>query len=135
MSSQNPTGKTKSQGWQVGVSRTLPVSEQAAWQKVLSVLSLDWQNTAKADYKKGDTLVTADNTQVEIRSYEHGALIRMKWQPKGWSSNSTLQVRVRPAKTGTTISVHHEWLQNAEQREAMRRHWTNLLEELKADLA
>ena len=135
MSSQNPTGKTKSQGWQVGVSRTLPVDEQAAWQKIVSALSLDWQDTAQADYKKGDTFVTAVGTQVEIRSYEHGALIRMKWQPKGWDNNSTLQVRVRPAKTGTTISVHHEWLQNAEQREAMLQHWTNLLEKLKAELS
>ena len=80
-------------------------------------------------------MVTADDTQIEIRSYAHGELIRLKWQPKGWDNDSTLQVRVRPAKTGTTISVHHEWLQNAEQREAMRQHWTNLLEELKADLA
>ena len=135
MSSQNSVGKTKSQGWQVGVSRTLPVNEQAAWQKILSALYLDWKDTAKADYKKGDVFVLADGTQVEIRSCEYGELIRMKWQPKGWDNNSTLQVRVRPAKTGATISVHHEWLQNVEQREAMRLQWTNLLDKLKVELS
>jgi hypothetical protein len=59
----------------------------------------------------------------------------MRWQPKDWTMPSTLQLRVLPAKTGTTISIHHEWLQDAEQREAMRVHWTNILDTLNASLA
>lgn len=131
MNKQNPVGKTKSQGWEIGVSRTLPVSPVKAWDMMMAALGIAWEDTA---YEKGTPIETDDKTRVEIRSYERGSLIRMKWQPEGWDFRSTLQIRVKPAKTGATISVHHEWLENAEQREAMRQHWTAILEELKASV-
>ncbi len=136
MSSQKPVGKTESQGWQIGVRRTMPVSETEAWQMIMSALGLLWpEDPGEIQYKKGAALETDDGTQIEVRSYEHGSLIRMKWQPKDWDFKSTLQIRVLPAKTGTTISIHHEWLQNAEQREMMRVRWTTLLERLKAEMS
>ena len=66
----------------------------------------------------------------EIRSYNEGTLIRMTWQPSEWDFESTLQIRVLPAKTGTTISIHHDKMQNGEQRQAMHRHWSEVLDKL-----
>lgn len=43
---------------------------------------------------------------------------------------STLQIRVIPAKDKTTISFHHEWLANGKEREAMKTHWTRVLDEI-----
>jgi len=134
MSSQKPVGQTESQGWQIGVRRTLPVSEAQAWKMIMSALGLSWDENPELQYKRGVTLETADGTQVEVRSYEYGSLIRMKWQPREWDFKSTLQIRVLPAKTGTTISIHHEWLKNAKQREMMHAQWTTLLETLKAEI-
>lgn len=131
MNAQNPVGKTESQGWEIGVSRTLPVDPVKAWDMIMAALGIAWEDAA---YQKGATLETGDKTQIEIRSYQQGSLIRMKWQPEAWDFRSTLQIRVKPAKTGTTISVHHEWLENAQQREAMRQHWTGILEALKASV-
>ncbi len=121
-------GKTKSQGWEIGVSRTLPVGIQQAWALIVDALGLPPEDGGQ---ENGAAFETSDHTRVEIRSYEQYSLLRMKWQPRGWDVNSTLQIRLRPAKTGTTISVHHEWLENAAQREAMRVHWTTILEGFK----
>ena len=129
MTQENPVGKTKSQGWEMGVRRTLPVTEAEAWQMILEALGLD-----DIPYSKGTSFKNDEDTQIEIRSFQHGSLIRMKWQPEAWPNNSTLQIRVLPAKTGATISVHHEWLDDASQREAMKTYWTTLLETLKASV-
>ncbi|QPC83922.1 SRPBCC domain-containing protein [Phototrophicus methaneseepsis] len=129
---ENPVGKTKSQGWEVGVSRTLPIPENKAWQMILSALALPPEDGPESiDYRPGTSFETDDGTQGEIRSYEPGRLIRMKWQPKGSNTNTTLQIRITPAKTGTRISVHHEWLADSQHREAMRAQWARILEDLK----
>ncbi|HEX2908103.1 MAG TPA: SRPBCC domain-containing protein [Phototrophicaceae bacterium] len=132
MNAPRLVGETKSQGWEIGVRRTLPISAGKAWRLLLEALGLAGIEEPDAPVdKKGLTFKTEAGTEVEIRSYEPSNLLRMKWQPRGWDVNSTLQIRVAPAKTGSTLSVHHEWLQNAEQREAMRAYWTALLDELR----
>jgi uncharacterized protein YndB with AHSA1/START domain len=136
MDPHKSVGQTTSQGWQVGVRRTLPVSEQQAWQMMLDVLGLAAVTSSEHEpFARGAIVETDDGTRIEVRSCTPGSLLRMRWQPKTWTTPSTLQLRVLPAKTGTTISIHHEWLQDAEQREAMRIHWTDILDTLKASLA
>ncbi len=130
MSSQKPVGKTKSQGWQVGVQRLFPLNNWEAWEMMLKALHLD--DPTFPDFAKKVAFETDTKTQVEIRSIEEGALLRMKWQPEGWENNSTLQLRFIPSQKGTRISIHHEWLVDAEQREAMRVQWTELLAKLHA---
>jgi hypothetical protein len=135
MNSENPVGKTKGQGWEIGVRRTLPVSQIKAWQMILNALDIVWEEGPEPPlYEKHMSLKASDGASIEIRSYEAYNLIRIRWQPSDWDFASTLQIRVIPAKTGTTISIHHERLQNAQQRERMRLHWTALLENLKASV-
>lgn len=133
--SHNSVGKTASQGWQLGVRRTLPVSKHRAWQMILAEVGLAGHGQPEEErFTRGATMETDDGTCIEVRSYTQGSLLRMRWQPKSWAAPSTLQIRVLPARSGTTISIHHEWLQNAEQREAMRVHWAGVLDDLKASL-
>jgi hypothetical protein len=73
----------------------------------------------KPDFKKG-----------EIRSYSEGSLIRMTWQPPEWDFASTHQIRVLPAKTGATISIHYEKMKNGGQRKVMHSHWSEVLDRL-----
>jgi hypothetical protein len=56
----------------------------------------------------------------------------MTWQPRDWNTPSTLQLRVTPAKKGATISIHHEKMQNGDQREKMRAHWSTVMEKFQA---
>lgn len=130
MRSEKPVGKTKSQGWQVGVQRLFPLNNWEAWELMLKALHLD--DPTLPTFAKKVAFETETKTQVEIRSIEEGSLLRMKWQPSGWANNSTLQLRFIPSQKGTRISIHHEWLTDADQREAMRVQWTELLTQLHA---
>ncbi|MBZ0297072.1 MAG: SRPBCC domain-containing protein [Anaerolineae bacterium] len=126
-----PVGSTKSQGWEIGVRRTFPVSAARAWDALMSKSGLElwFGDDPHFAFKKGESFKTQIATG-EIRSYTEGSLVRMTWQPPEWDFISTLQIRVLPAKTGATISIHHEKMQNNNQREAMRQHWTAVLDEL-----
>lgn len=134
MNTPTPVGKTKSQGWEIGVRRTFPIGAGRAWLLLMTQpgLGLWLGQSVEPAFKKGDAYKTQEGTTGEIKSFNEGSLIRMTWQPPEWDFASTLQVRVLPAKTGATISFHHERLQNGDQREAMRRRWSTVLDKLAA---
>ncbi len=132
MSEANPVGKTKGQGWEIGVRQTFPVGTGRLWEVLTTQPGLGyWLGSGvAAEFRKGDTYKTAEGATGDIRSFEAGSLIRLTWQPKDWDFASTLQIRIIAAKKGSTLSIHHEKLQNAEQREAMRLHWSTVMEKL-----
>ena len=134
MTNSTPVGKTETQGWEIGVRRTLPVSAEKAWKLLTTQPGLGyWLGTGvDAHFEKGDSFTTAEGTSGEIRSYNEGNLIRMRWQPPEWDFESTLQIRVMPAKTGATITFHHERMRNGEQRAAMHQRWSDALDRLAA---
>ncbi len=134
MTESTPVGKTKSQGWEIGVRRTLPVSVGEAWTLLMTQPGMGcWLGSGlEPTFRKGQTFKTGEGTTGEIRSYEEGSLIRMRWQPPEWDFESTLQIRVQPARKGATISFHHEKLENAAQREQMRQRWASVIEKLEA---
>jgi len=125
-------GKTKTQGWEIGVRRTFPISPGRAWELLMTSPGIDAWLGAGADvgFTKGEKYVTEAGTSGEIRSFEAGSLIRLTWQPPDLGFTTTLQIRVLPAKGGATISIHHEKLRSGEQREAMRHHWSAVLDTL-----
>jgi uncharacterized protein YndB with AHSA1/START domain len=133
MSEKTPVGKTKGQGWEIGVRRTLPIKADQAWELLITQPGLGYWlgHDVDLNFKKGEQYKTEEGTVGEIRSYSEGSLIRMTWQPRQWDFESTLQIRVLPTKSGSTISVHHEKLKNGEQREAMRAHWSEVIEKLR----
>lgn len=132
-----PVGKTKDQGWEIGVRRTFPISPEQAWTLLMTQpgLGLWLGQGVTTPFQAGATFVTAEGTRGEIRSCTAGSLIRLRWQPRDWNVESTLQIRVHAAKTGATISVHHERLENAEQRAAMQQHWSDVLAQLSTLIA
>jgi uncharacterized protein YndB with AHSA1/START domain len=134
VSENKPVGFSKSQGWEIGVRRTFPISTDQAWKLLMTQPGLGYWlgHGVEPNFKKGVTYETTEKTTGEIRSYAEGNLIRIRWQPRDWDFASTLQIRVLPAKTGATISFHHEKLENGEQREKMRLHWSAVLDKLEA---
>jgi uncharacterized protein YndB with AHSA1/START domain len=127
-----PIGKTKDQGWQIGVSRTFSVNSEALWKLLTNQPGLGFWfgHDANLIFKKGQTFQTKEGITGEIRSCREGSLVRMRWQPRDWNFVSTLQVRITPSKEKTIIRFHHEKLENEEQREKMRAHWKGVLDKL-----
>ena len=130
MAEPRPVGLTKGQGWEIGVRKTFPVGTSHLWEALTTQPGLGyWLGTGvNAEFEKGDTYKTAEGTTGDIRSFEAGRLIRMTWQPRDADLPSTLQIRVLPTKRGSTLSIHHEKLLNGDHREAMRQHWSSVME-------
>jgi uncharacterized protein YndB with AHSA1/START domain len=74
----------------------------------------------------------SDSSQGEVRVFEPNSHLRITWQPQGWQRASLIQVRVMPAKTGTTISFHQEHLPGSAEREQRRTHFEAVLDKLDA---
>jgi uncharacterized protein YndB with AHSA1/START domain len=134
MGQSTPVGKTKGQGWEIGVRKTFPVGTGRLWEVLTTQPGLGyWLGTGvDADFHKGDTYKTVEGTTGDIRSFEVGSMIRMTWQPHNSEVISTLQIRVIAAKKGSTLSIHHEKLHDADQREAMRQHWSAVMSKFEA---
>ncbi len=101
-----PVGKTKDAGWEIGVSRTVPLTLEEAWARIEDPAS--WLGEEADD----------------VRSSHPHDRIRVGWQ------GTIVQVTVRSAKTGTTVTFHQERLADAEQRERQRTHWAGVLDRL-----
>lgn len=132
----NTVGLTKDAGWQIGVRQTLDVAPQAAWEALTSPEGLrlwlgeiDWLPA-----RKGERYLTANGTSGELRANNPGEHVRLTWQPKGWQNPSILQVRVTPSGRKTTVSFHQERLESRAQREQMRAHWQEVIQQVAAML-
>ena len=75
-----------------------------------------------------------DGTDGEVRVDEHGSHIRLTWRPPGREVPTVVQVRVLPAASGATVAFHQERLEGPEEREAMRAHWTGVIDRLRGML-
>lgn len=120
------TGLTKDAGWQLGIRRTVAVPLEVAWRALLDAVGV-------AASEPGAEFVTASGVRGQVRSHRGNTMIRMTWQPPG-QPESTLQLRVIPAKTGTTIAVHQDHLRSAEERAVQLEHWTGVMDTLRATL-
>lgn len=127
-------GKTVGAGYQVGVRRTLPYSEERIWEALLSADGLTAWLGGTSEIVQGVLYAFENGTSGEIRVYKPWSHLRLTWQPRDWARPSTLQIRVMSARSGTTVSIHQEQLNSASDRNAMKAHWERVLGQLIAIL-
>ncbi|MFM1651615.1 SRPBCC family protein [Brevibacillus sp. B_LB10_24] len=130
---QRVVGQTKSVGFQVGVRRTLPVSQERAWELVTSAQGLQlWLGEATdISLRPGQRYETKTGESGEIRIVKPLQQLRLTWQKPDWQRASTVQVRILPKAGGkTTISFHQEHLVDKHVREEMKARWEAVLEEM-----
>ena len=137
---ERPVGFTRDAGWEIGVSRTLPYTRETVWDFIISTAGLRlWLGNGVRLGAPGEEYVTADGTTGELRSLRPLDRVRLTWQPRGWSRESTVQVTVSPAGTRdepkTTLRFHQERLTSAEEREGQRAHWTAVMDDVVSALA
>ncbi|GAA0133746.1 hypothetical protein YSY43_05860 [Paenibacillus sp. YSY-4.3] len=123
-------GQTASAGFQVGVRRTLPISQEQSWAFLTSSEGLKlWLGTIPTfNMKEGETFKSDEGITGQFRVVKPLKQIRLKWGKIGWDKPSTLQIRLisdRPDRT--TISFHQENLDHANTREQMKLYWEEVL--------
>jgi hypothetical protein len=101
-----PVGKTKGAGWEIGVSRTVPLAAEEVWARI------------------EDTAAWLGEHATDIRSHRPLDRIRVGWK------GTIVQVALTRAKTGTTVRFHQERLPDADARERQRAHWSAVLDRL-----
>jgi len=130
-----PTGQTKDAGWEVGVRKTVDAPIHTVWTFLLGAgLSL-WLGNTKLVLEKGAPYETDDDIKGTVLSYSDGLRIRLSWQPGEWNHDSTLQLTVKAAETGTTIAFHQERLSGREERKIMLGHWKDVVQQLEDAIA
>lgn len=134
-----PTGKTKDRGWQAGARRTVAVSPRAAWAFLTSPTGMQTWLGARSSASPLAVGTAFDSRGVSYRivSLRKEALLRLRRgtaRSEGTERDdvnrkeTTVQLRLIQAAGGTTISLHIEGLQSADER-------TSTLAELKTALS
>ncbi|WP_053373157.1 SRPBCC domain-containing protein [Paenibacillus sp. FJAT-27812] len=136
-------GQTASAGFQIGVRRTFPISQEQAWALLISPVGLKLCLGDISDLKLevGHPYTTKEGIFGELRVVKPLHQLRMTWQRKTWESPSTVQIRIipNPKSAGkTVISFHQEKLKDANERENMKRYWeeaaAKILGKINADM-
>jgi len=124
------TGLTKDVGWELGVRRTAHAPLETTWAFLTGDGLPIWLGDTLLPSVAHEPYETPDGTHGVLRSRIDGQRVRLTWQPAGWEHDSTLQLTVLPAASGTTIAFHQERLAGPDERETMLEHWTQVVERL-----
>ena len=133
----NPlAGYSQSAGWEVGARRTVTLSQAEAWQLLTSKAGLRcWLGEPQGwALAPGTTYQLPDGTRGELRVLSPSHL-RMTWQPPGWDSPSTIQVRALANGDRAVLAFHQERLPGPEAREERRVFFHQALDALEALIA
>jgi uncharacterized protein YndB with AHSA1/START domain len=126
--SADTTGLTKDAGWEVGVRATVRAPVTDVWTYLIGDGLQLWLGDIDAlPTERGAEFTTRDGVRGSIRGYTEGSRIRVGWQPDDWPHDTTLQLTVKEAATGTTIGIHHERLADREERKMMLGHWKRVV--------
>lgn len=121
------TGLTKDAGWQVGVRTTVPAAPAIVWQWLLGPGLPVWLGELDAlPTEVGAPYATADGVRGTVRSRTETVRIRVSWRPDDWPHDTTLQLTLTEAASGTRIGIHQEKLADREERKLMVGHWKNV---------
>ncbi|MDQ0229198.1 SRPBCC family protein [Metabacillus malikii] len=132
MDTRRIVGQTKTVGFQVGIRRTFPISQEKAWEFVASEdgLKLWLGESTKINLQPGQKFYTKMG-EGEIRIVKPLQQLRLAWKKEGWEKTSTIQVRIIPKEnTKTTISFHQENLSDQNVREEMKHYWEKILKQI-----
>ena len=125
-------GQTSEGGYQVGVQKTLPLPSEAAWDLVMEGPGRGiWLGeVGNLEFRRGEQYQAGEGVWGEIRTVSAGQRVRLTWQSPELAQPSTLQVTIVPSGDRASVRFHQERLSSLEEREKMREHWRQVLEEL-----
>src|SRR5690606_35499435 len=101
-------GQTAEAGFEIGVSRTVPLPVDEAWRRLTAPDCVRaWPGGGPSlRFEVGEAYRLADGTTGEVRVAVAGDRLRVTRRPDGWPRVSTIQLRVTP-KGGKTVVAFH----------------------------
>jgi len=123
-------GLTKDAGWQIGVTRVVPFPADLVWQVLIEQPDLWLGAGASLPRGRGEQWVNDAGDRGEMRSFRDDHRLRMTVQPNGRPEPTVLQLSVTETRTGASIRMHQERLENAEEREMQRQHWQRVIDKI-----
>ncbi|SCK05588.1 Uncharacterized conserved protein YndB, AHSA1/START domain [Streptomyces sp. WMMB 714] len=124
-----PTGLTKDAGYEIGVSRTLPVPPEAVWDYLTGPEGqAAWLGEGPAvELRRGARYTLADGTAGEVRGCRPGVRLRLTHRPPE-GGESTVQFTIQARGSRSVLQFHQERLADARERERQRHHWRAVME-------
>jgi hypothetical protein len=136
MAQQNDTtGLTRDAGWEVGVRTTVSAALPAVWDYLIGAGLPLWLGETTLPSEKNAVYETDDGVRGRLISRTERVRVRLSWRPADWPHDTTLQLSVRAAATGTTVALHHERLADRDERRMMLGHWKTVVGELEKAIA
>lgn len=131
-----PVGLTQDAGFQIGVSRTLPLPPSEAWRFLMSPegLALWLGEGVSLGTDRGAPYATADGTSGETRGYQEGRRIRVTHRPRGAAHTTTVQITVTARSGKAVVGFHQERMANEAERERQRGHWRSVADAVEGAL-
>ena len=118
-----PTGLTRDVGWEIGVSRTMPVPLEEVWAFITSPGGAAlWLGAGAVLPQDKGTPVSSAEGAGELRSFRPLDRFRLTWRSNGSDPDTTIQVAVRGDQTKTMLRFHQEHLADEEERNTQRTH-------------
>ena len=127
-----PVGQTKDGTFQFGLRKTFPQKHKEVWDFMFSKKGLlIWLGEIDLDQLEiKKEFVLSNGLSGKINTFKPYSHIRMVWKNKNWKNDAHLQVRIYPSKEKTVISFAHEKLKDHQQREEVKKHWNDIMDEL-----
>jgi uncharacterized protein YndB with AHSA1/START domain len=118
-------GQTADTGFQIGVSRTIPLPVDEVWRRLTGPDGVRaWLGDAPTlRFEPGEQYCLDDGTTGEVRVAVAGDRLRVTRRPDGWARAATIQIRLAPKGEKTVVTFHEENLPSADEREARRAHY------------
>lgn len=115
-------GKTADAGFEVGVQKVIYAPQGKLWQFINSPRGKRiWQKDAL----------------VKVRTKKEGERLRMSYTRRDWKDESVLQITLMSnpkTPNKTNLNFHQEKLKNSRQRNVMRKHWREVLEQIEKSI-
>jgi activator of HSP90 ATPase len=136
-SEKKVVGLTKTVGFQFSITKTCPVSEDAAWDFLLSESGVSiWLGSIDFEaFELNNPFTTAEGIEAKITIFKPDSHLRLAWKRAHWDNISFIEIRVLTNKGRAKLGLLHTHMTSVEQREEVKAYWTKVFEKMGAELA
>ncbi|WP_017599350.1 SRPBCC family protein [Nocardiopsis lucentensis] len=130
-------GLTRDAGYQIGVSRTLPLPAERVWRFMTGEEGLElWLGPSPSvELRRGGGYRTADGAEGEVRGLREGPRyhVRLTHRPPD-GAETTVQVAVTPKGERSVLRFHQERMGGPRERARRREHWRRIMDSVEGTL-